>query len=374
MINKSEDLLKLREEIDSFDSKLWEMIDQRARLAQQLGLIKQKSAQPLVDKAREKQILDMITRKNQAGILSEQSIKVIFSEIIAACRAIQLPSKVGFLGPLGTFSHGAALGYFGKHAILRPYDDLASAFRDAREQRLDYVLAPLENSTEGVVGQTLDLLSTHDLNVLNQFSVRIQQSLMAKTENLKDIDKVASHPQALAQSRGWLSLNLPGARLIPAASSATAAAMAKEDARMAIVGPSHLAEFYDLIILAENIEDNKQNQTLFVVVGKGSNPKTENDRTMLWFAAPHRSGSLYECLKPLAQHKVNLTRLHSRPSTQGPWQYLFFLEMEGHFSDENVSRAVADLQEQAEKCVFIGSYEYEPVSSAAGQANEGERG
>ncbi|MDR1396668.1 MAG: prephenate dehydratase [Desulfarculales bacterium] len=373
-MNEPQNLLNLREEIDFIDNKLWEMINQRAMLAQQLGLIKRKNAQSVVDKVREKQILDEIARKNQDGVLSEQSIKAIFAEIIAACRALQLPCKVGFLGPLGTFSHGAALSYFGRHAILRPYDNLAAAFQDAQEQRLDYVLAPLENSTEGVVGQTLDLLSIHDLNVMNQFSVRIQQSLMARTENLENIDKVASHPQALAQSRGWLSLNLPGVKLVPAASSGAAAAMAEDDITMAIVGPSQLAEFYNLIILAENIEDNKQNQTLFVVVGKGSNPPTENDRTMLWFAAPHRSGSLYECLKPLAQHKINLTRLHSRPSAHGPWQYLFFLEMEGHFADENVRQAVASLQEQAEKCVFIGSYEYESASSAFKQANTNEKG
>jgi chorismate mutase/prephenate dehydratase len=372
MMNKPESIAELRGKIDTIDHELWKLINQRARCAQMLGQAKQKAARPLVDKDREKQILEEISQKNQNGILNEQSIKAIFTEIIAACRAIQIPCKVGFLGPIGTFSHGAALSRFGKHAILRPYDNLAAAFQEVEKDNLDYVLAPLENSTEGVVGQTLDLLSSHKLNVISQFPVRIHQSLMAGTDNIKNINKVSSHPQALAQSRAWLSLNLPRAKFIPVASSGAAAALAEKDEKMAIVGPAQLAEFYNLNILAENIEDNQQNQTLFVVVGKGFNSKTENDRTMLWFAAPHCSGSLYECLKPLAQHGVNLTRLHSRPSAQGSWQYLFFMEMEGHISDDNVGKAVAILQSQAEKCILIGCYQYEPLNGhppAAAPAN-----
>jgi chorismate mutase/prephenate dehydratase len=367
-MDTSESISGLRAQIDGIDDRLWLLLNQRAQMAQQIGLLKQSKHRPIMDKSRESHILERVLRANQGGILSEQSIRAIFSEIIAACRAIQFSSRVGFLGPIGTFSHGAALSHFGKHAVLRPYDNLSNAFADVEAGRLDYALAPLENSTEGVVGQTLDLLSAHELNVISQFAVRIHQSLMAATDNLKNISKVASHPQALAQSRGWLSLNLPGAGLIPAASSGAAAAMAEADEHLAIIGPAQLAEFYNLAVLAENIEDNQQNQTLFVVVGKGVNSKTENDRTMLWFAAPHRAGSLYECLKPLAQYKVNLTRLHSRPSAQGPWQYRFFLEMEGHFADENVAKAMELLQQQTEKCVIIGSYRYAPLNHEAGRA------
>jgi chorismate mutase/prephenate dehydratase len=360
-MSKTENIDNLREKIDVIDDQLWDLINQRAQVAQMLGRLKQNSARPVTDKVRESQILEEITHKNKEGILNEHSIKAIFTEIIAACRAIQLPKKVGFLGPIGTFSHSAAISCFGKHALLRPYDNLSHAFQDTEENILDCLLAPLENSSEGVVGQTLDLLSSHNLQVVNQFALPIHQSLMARVEDIKNINKIASHPQALAQSRGWLSLNLPQAQFMPVASSGAAAALTEKDENMAIVGPSQLADFYNLNILAENIEDNQQNQTLFVVVGKGLNSKTGNDRTMLWFAAPHRSGSLYECLKPLAQHKVNLSRLHSRPSSTGPWQYLFFMELEGHISDEHVAKAVELLGQQAEKCVIIGCYQCESL-------------
>jgi chorismate mutase/prephenate dehydratase len=358
----------LRAQIDGIDDQLWRLLNQRAQLARQIGQLKQDQQQPIMDKTREDHILERILQAKPGAVLSEQSIRAVFSEIIAACRALQFSSRVGFLGPIGTFSHGAALSHFGKHAVLLPYDNLSGAFADAAEGRLDYVLAPLENSSEGVVGQTLDLLSAHKLKVMAQFALRIHQSLMARSDNLKNINKIASHPQALAQSRGWLSLNLPGARLMPVASSAAAAALAEEDQQLAIVGPAQLAEFYNLTVLAENIEDNRQNQTLFVAVGSGANPKTGNDRTMLWFAAPHRAGSLYQCLKPLAQYQVNLTRLHSRPSSQGPWQYLFFLEMEGHGADENVAQAIELLRQQTEQCVILGSYRYQPLNQESGPA------
>lgn len=364
-MNYPHGLTELRSKVDKLDNELCRLLDERGRLAIEIGRLKKDNRLRVPDYDREKQVLDNIAEVNGKNVLNEQSLRAIFREIMGACRALQQPVRVGFLGPIGTFSHIAAISHFGKHATLRPYDNLAEAFNDADAGKLEYILAPLENSTEGVVGQTLDLLSMYQLNVIEQFAVPIHHSLMARSSVLERIEKVASHHQALSQTRGWLALNLPGASLLPTASSGAAAAMAQADNTLAVVGPAELADLYHLEILAENIEDNRQNQTLFVVVGKGENQKGENDRTMMWFTAPHRSGSLYECLKPLAEHGVNLTRLHSRPSPLGSWRYLFFLEMEGHFSDESVKKAMSGLKEHTEECAFIGSYSYVSLDKQA---------
>lgn len=357
-------LHELRKQIDELDRQLWSLLDQRASLAVRIGGLKRAGRLQPCNHEREQQVLQNIEALNANGALGQASIKAIYQEIIVACRSLQQQLRVGYLGPVGTFSHVAAISHFGKHALLKPYHNLAAAFNDADHGQLDYVVAPLENSSEGVVGQTLDLLSSHELNVLHQFSMFIQQSLLARVDDLRHIAKVASHPQALAQARGWLSLNLPTAELVPTASSGAAAIMAQTDTSLAVIGPAQLAAMYDMHILAENIEDNQHNQTLFIVLGKGLGQKTGSDRTMLWFAAPHHSGSLYQCLKPLAEYGVNLTRLHSRPGFNGPWQYQFYLEMEGHYDDENVSQGIASLKQHSEKCVLIGSYQYAGLAAA----------
>lgn len=353
-------IAELRADIDQLDDQILELLTKRADKALKIGEAKKKAAIPIMDISRESDILTRVDGLNE-GPLSSGGIKSIYKEIISACRAVQAPVRVSLLGPAGTFSHAAAISHFGSQAIFRPLDSLSEAFAEASAGKADYVLAPLENSTEGVVGQTLDLLVSSGLKARSQFSMRVSLSLMAKTTDLGRIRKVASHPQALAQCRGWLSLNLPGAELIPTASTGAAASLSETDDTLATIGHPALTDFYHLISLAEGLEDQANNQTLFMVFGREDSPRTGQDRTFLWFAAPHRSGSLYEALKPLADAGVNLTRLHSRPNPEEPWQYLFFLELDGHYQDKNVVKGLEALEALSDKCCLVGSYSYDPA-------------
>lgn len=353
-------ITELRADIDQLDDQILHLLTQRAETALKIGEVKKKAALPIMDINRESEILTRIDSLNE-GPLSSGGVKSIYKEIISACRAVQAPVRVTLLGPAGTFSHAAAISHFGSQAIFRPLDNLAEAFTEVASGKADYVLAPLENSTEGVVGQTLDLLVSSGLKARSQFSMRVSLSLMAKTTDLGRIRKVASHPQALAQCRGWLSLNLPGAELIPTASTGAAASLSETDDTLATIGHPALTDFYHLISLAEGLEDQANNQTLFMVFSREDSPRTGQDRTFLWFAAPHRSGSLYEALKPLADAGVNLTRLHSRPNPEESWQYLFFLELDGHCQDENVIKGLEALESFSDKCCLVGSYPYDPA-------------
>ena len=363
---KTEVLKDLRVRIDELDDGILELIQERAAVAVEIGQVKKRHALAVVDRPREKAVLDRLMIKSQGRVLSGEAVREIYTTIVRACRAAQAPIRVAFLGPTGTFSHAAALNQFGALGLYQPQDDLGAIFTEVEEGRADLGVVPFENSIEGIVGQTLDLLGTTILKARGMVNLKISLALMSRGLDLAAVKKVASHPQALAQARSWLSLNLPGVELIATASTAAAATLVTDDGAAAIIGHPVLADFHNFNVVADSIEDQPHNQTFFLIMGPDHSTPSGRDRTMCWFSAPHHSGSLYTCLQPLADSGVNMTRLHSRPCQDQPWAYRFFLEIDGHFSEDKVIRALDNLKKSAENFYLIGSYEaHDPVASAA---------
>jgi chorismate mutase/prephenate dehydratase len=348
----------LRQEIDQIDLEILDLVQKRAKRAIELGKIKKKSSFPIMDLSRERQVISRITAKPvEAGQgLGPEAVMSIFTEIIKACRAAQAPTKVAFLGPAGTFSHAAALEQFGRLAQFMPQDDLPQIFEIVESGQADFAIVPFENTTEGIVGQTLDLISKTNLRVQAMLNLKVSLTLMSAHGDLGKIKAISSHPQALAQCRNWLALNMPGIELRPTVSSAAGATLALSDDSCAVIGHPSLATFYNLTVMSGDLQDFQHNQTCFLIFSREDAMRNGNDRTLLWFSAPHNSGSLYKCLQPLAESGVNLTRLHSRPNLDSPWEYLFFLELDGHFQDEKVQKAIKLLEAESQKCQVMGSY------------------
>ena len=366
MTGKTEVLKALRVQIDELDDEILELIQKRAAVAIEIGRVKKLHALAVLDRTREKSVLDRLMTKSQGRPLNGEAVREIYSALIRTCRAAQAPIRVAYLGPAGTFSHAAALGQFGVLGLYQAQDDLGAVFREVEDGRADLGVVPLENSVEGLMGQTLDLLGTTSLKARNMVTLKNSLALLSRGLDLASVRKVASHPQALGQARGWLSLNLPGVELSAAASTAAAATLLDDTGTVAIIGHPSLADFHHLNIVADNIEDQPHNQTFFLVMGPEHSTSSGHDRTLCWFAAPHRAGSLYACLQPLADLGVNLTRLHSRPCLEQPRANRFFLEMDGHFSEDRVAQALDDLKKSAEFFYLIGSYEAQDQPLASG--------
>ncbi len=362
-LNKTEVLKDLRQRIDQLDGQLLELLEERAETAIKIGKVKKEHAIAVLDRNREKEVLDRLVEMSEDRPLSGEAVREIFSAVIRACRAAQAPLRVAFLGPTGTFSHAAALSQFGALGQYKLQDELPDIFTEVEEGRADIGVIPFENSVEGIVGQTLDRLGSTSLKARGMITLKVSLALMSGSMDLSAVKRVASHPQALAQARSWLSLNLPWVELVATASTAAAATLAGEDGEVAIIGHPVLAGFHGLNIVAENVEDQSHNQTCFLVMGREFSEPTGHDRTMCWFTAPHSSGSLYACLQPLADAGVNMTRLHSRPCLDKPWEYRFFLEMEGHFSEERVAQALVELEKHSETYCLLGSYEAQDMVS-----------
>jgi chorismate mutase/prephenate dehydratase len=348
----------LRQEIDRLDEEILGLVQRRAKAAIELGKLKKKSSFPIMDLTRERQVISRITANPVAPGegLGPEAVMGVFTEIIKACRAAQAPTKVAFLGPAGTFSHAAALQQFGRLAHFIPCDDLPQVFRTTESGEAEFALVPFENTTEGIVGQTLDLMSKTDLRVQAMLNLKVSLTLMSVHGDMGRIKAISSHPQALAQCRNWLALNMPGIELRPTVSSAAGATLALADESCAVIGHPSLATFYNLTVMSGDLQDFQHNQTCFLIFSRDDSLPNGHDRTLLWFSAPHNSGSLYKCLQPLAESGVNLTRLHSRPNVDSPWEYLFFLELDGHFTDEKVDKAIRALEAETEKCQVMGSY------------------
>jgi chorismate mutase/prephenate dehydratase len=358
-------LAPLRLLIDQLDENILELVQKRARTAIELGQLKKKHSMPIMDLGRERTVLARLTQSVDPKLgLTPEAIAAVFTEIIKVCRDAQSPTKVAYLGPAGTFSHAAALQQFGRLAHLIARDDLGQVFKTAESDEAEFALVPFENTTEGIVGRTLDLLAQTDLRVQGMLNLRVNLALMSAHGDLSRIKVIASHPQALAQCRNWLALNMPGVELRPTISTAAGATLAIRESSCGVIGHPALATFYKLNVMSGDLEDYQHNQTCFLILSRDDSPITGRDRTLLWFAAPHNSGSLYKCLQPLADSGVNLTRLHSRPIPDSPWEYLFFLELEGHFQEEKVQRALESLGQETEKYHVLGSYEppLEPVN------------
>jgi chorismate mutase / prephenate dehydratase len=350
------DIQSLRTQIDQLDDELAALIHRRAGLAQKIGELK--GGAPAYRPEREAEILNRIAGKK--GVLPAERLLPVFREIISACRALEQSIRVSYLGPEGTFSEQAVRKHFGRAVEGLATASVDEAFRRCESGTAQFTVVPAENSTEGVVGRTLDLLLATPLRICGEVELRVQQNLLCRTDDLSSIKKIYSHAQSLAQCNGWLSQNLPRAERVPVTSNADAARRAAEEAGSAAVAGEAAAERYGLNMLAKGIEDDPNNTTRFLVLGNLDPAPTGKDRTSLVVSAENKPGAVHALLTPLAQHRVSMTRIESRPARSRLWEYMFFIDVEGHQQDKGVSAALAELKARAPYLKILGSY---PIAS-----------
>jgi len=350
-----EKLSLLRKRIDEIDEEVVKLLRERLKLASEIGKIKEEQSLQAFDLQREKQILKRILELNQ-GKFPEETLKVIYSEIIRACRASQERPKVAFLGPEATFSHIAAQHYFGTSAQFIPVETILDVFEEVSSERAHFGVVPIENSIEGVVATTLDAIYEYGLKVCGEIYEAISHHLMNQTGRLEDIKKILSHPQAIAQCRKWLRKKLPSVPVEAVSSTAFAAKWAAVDESVAAIASLMAAKLYHLQVVAKNIEDLKGNSTRFWIIGKVEVPPTGEDKTSLIFSVTDKPGALYEVLKGFAERKINLTKIESRPSKNEPWKYIFFLDCEGHIKDPVVAECLEEIKKYCLQVVWLGSY------------------
>ncbi len=349
----SEKLKQLREQIDRMDDELLRLANQRATLAQQIGHLKEDGA--VLRPEREAQILQRLQGSNQ-GPLSNAAVVRLFTEVMSQCRALEAPLTVAYLGPQGTFSEQATFARFGSAVQGRPCTTIDDVFRTVESGAAHHGMVPVENSSEGAIGRTLDLLLQSTLQVCGEVMLPVHQCLLGRHCELGAIRTVYSHPQSLGQCQGWLNVHLPHAARIPVVSNAEAASLAAENPHSAAVAGSQAAACFGLGVLAENIEDDPRNTTRFLVLGRQQVAPSGNDKTSLALTAANRPGAVHDLLTPLARHGVSMTRFESRPARSGLWEYVFYMDIEGHQADVKVAAALAELRQVAAFMKILGSY------------------
>ncbi len=350
----SDDLERLRARIDAINLEILAKLNERAGLARAIGTLKVGQA---YRPEREAQVLRRIKEANE-GPLSDETVALLFREIMSACLALERPVTVAYLGPPGTFSERAAIKHFGHAAQPVPEQTIDEVYRAVESGAADFGVVPVENSTEGAVGRSLDLMPQTPRRVCGEVVLRIHHNLMARTApaSLADIRRVFSHGQSLAQCHEWLNANVPEAERVAVASNAEAARRAAEEPGSAAVAGEMAAEHYGLTILAPNIEDEPNNTTRFLVLGDYEPKPSGRDKTSLVLAARNRAGAVYEMLTPFATRGVSMTKFESRPSKVALWEYLFFVDIEGHRDDANVAAALEEVGRIAGYLKVLGSY------------------
>ena len=355
-------LEKIRERIDSVDSQLHALINERARLAQQVGLSKHASGRTVdfYRPEREAQVLRLALdrNRNQGGPLRDEEILRLFREIMSACLAQQNALKIGYLGPEGTFTQQAVLKFFGHSVRPLPLTSVEEVFHEVESGSADFGVVPIENSTEGTVNNTLDMFLTSPLRISGEVELRIHQNLMGRMTMLGDIKRVCGHPQSLAQCRGWLAEHMPAVDRVPVSSNAEGARRARDEEGTAAIAGAAAAEVYGLNLLVPEIEDRPDNTTRFLIIGrKTANPSDADKTTLLVSAAKTDTpGALYRLLEPLAEHGISMTRIESRPSRKKKWDYVFFIDVDGHAEREPLATALAKLKGRASLYRVVGSY------------------
>ena len=362
MMGSSDNLDKLRKKIDEIDREVLVLLNRRGEIVLRIGELKTENNVGVYDPVRESQIEKRLREMNP-GPLSDDSVLRVYCEIISACRALQHPLKVAFLGPEGSFSHQAAFHEFGGSAELLPVASFGDVFEEVENGRASYGVVPVENSIEGSIGIVLDLLSGSNLSISAELFEKINLYLLSKAGSLKDIKVIASHPQPLAQCKKWLSKNLPNRRIRETSSTAEAARLASRNKGLAAVASEHSASIYKLKILKKNIEDNNRNTTRFFVIGSRTSAPSGDDRTSIVFSLRDKPGELQKSFfQPFAEAGVNLTKIESRPSKERPWEYLFFVDFKGHREDKAVKSLI---ERVAKNCIYLkvlGSY---PIGRSA---------
>ncbi len=348
---------QLRKRIDVLDEQLQVLLNKRAECAQHVAEAKRSDGDDteFYRPEREAEVLRWVRERNQ-GPLSDEEVTRLFREIMSACLALEQPLTIAYLGPEGTYSHAAALKHFGHSVKLKSLAAIDEIFREVEAGSASYGVVPVENSTEGIISHTLDMFIRSPLKICGDVELRIHHQLLATGNSLDAIKLVRAHQQSLAQCREWLDANLPGIERVAVSSNAEAARLTVEDNGAAAIAGDVAAEIYGLNRLAENIEDDPNNTTRFLIIGRQKVGPSGRDKTSLMVSVHNKAGVLYSLLEPISRHGVSMTRIESRPSRVSKWDYVFFVDVEGHVEDENVAAALAELAVTASQLKVLGSY------------------
>lgn len=357
--SEQQQLSTLRDSIDEIDAKIGQLISERARCAQRVADVKKASGEQNIvyyRPEREAQVLRKAMDRNQ-GPLSDEDMARLFREIMSSCLALEQPIKVAFLGPEGTFTQQAALKHFGHAAITCPMSAIDEVFRDVEAGATQYGVVPVENSTEGVVNHTLDNFMGSNLKICGEVELRIHQHLLISDVTKADaITRIYSHAQSLAQCRKWLDSHYPNAERVAVSSNAEAARRLSGEWNAAAIAGQMACETYGLKKLAEKIEDLPDNSTRFLIIGTEPVPASGDDKSSVVIAMRNEPGALHDLLEPFHRHGVDLTRVETRPSREGNWNYVFFIDFNGHVDDENIAKALKEIGRSASDLKILGSY------------------
>jgi chorismate mutase/prephenate dehydratase len=348
-------LKEFRAEIDAIDDQILDLLNNRAKVVVQVGKAKQGEQSDFYVPSREKAIYDRLTLHNQ-GPFPDSGVLRVFREIISASLSLEEPMKVAFLGPQATFTHVASMQQFGHSAKLLPQKSIPAVFDEVLRGRAHYGVVPVENSNEGIVNHTLDMFLDSDLKIIAEILLEISHDLLSSTGQLADVRKVVSHPQALAQCRAWLEENLPNASLVDVASTALAAQLVADDESAAAIASEQAGHLYGLKVVKNKIEDNPNNFTRFLVIGRNTPPRSGKDKTSVMFSVKDEPGILYRMLEPFSSRGINLCKIESRPLRKKAWEYIFFLDIDGHIDEPIVAESIKDLRNYCQFLKVLGSY------------------
>ncbi|HEV7814490.1 MAG TPA: prephenate dehydratase [Janthinobacterium sp.] len=348
-------LKPLREQIDAIDAQLLELLNRRARVAQEVGHVKAETGAPVFRPEREAQVLRGVAERNP-GPMDSAGLQTIFREIMSACRALEKRVSVAYLGPAGTFSEQAVYQQFGSAVDALACASIDEVFRAAETGNADFGVVPVENSSEGAIGRTLDLMLQTCLVISGEVAIEVKHNLMTKSGAMDGVGMICAHAQALGQCQGWLNQHYPDIERRAVASNAEAARLAAEDPALAAIAGARAGEQYQLAVVQGHIQDDPNNRTRFAVVGRLHTAPSGEDKTSLVLAVPNKAGAVHRLLGSLARHGVSMTRFESRPARLGTWDYYFYVDIEGHVQDAAVAPALAELKLNAAFCKVLGSY------------------
>jgi chorismate mutase/prephenate dehydratase len=354
-LTKQSNLDELRKEIDHINAEILKLLNRRAELAIEVGRVKREMKSDFHVLDREQKIYQKLVRMNK-GPFPNSAIRPVFREIISASLSLEHELRVVYLGPEATFSHLAAIKQFGQSATFVQSRSLRDIFTMVEHDEYDYGVVPIENTTEGVVNPTLDMFIDSPLKIAAEILLVVSHHLLSKKGTLQGIKEIHSHAQAIAQCSGWLERNVPNIPAVEVFSTAKAAETAAHNPRVAAIAGEFAAGFYGLKPIYKNIEDNDKNITRFWVISKRSTGPTGEDKTSIMMSIKDGVGALHETLKPFARHRINLTKIESRPFRQRPWEYIFFIDIEGHADDAGVKKALAGVRPTVQFLKILGSY------------------
>jgi chorismate mutase / prephenate dehydratase len=346
---------ELRKKIDELDDRLLDLLNERARIVIEIGNIKKNEKLDFHSPSREREILERLTTRNK-GPFPQDTLKAVYREILSSSLSLERPLRIAYLGPRATFTHMAGMQQFGLAAQYVPVESIKDVFSEVERGRVDSGVVPVENSTEGVVNYTLDMFIDSDLKIAAEIMLEVSQNLMNRSGNQEDIRKIYTHPQVPGQCRQWLEKNMSRVPILDAPSTARAAEMAKDDPEAGAIASEMAAVLYGLQIVARKIEDNPHNFTRFLVISRKPTGKTGRDKTSIMFSIKDKVGALHNMLTPFAEAGINLNRLDARPSGRQVWDYVFFLDMEGHVEEPKVAQAIERLKKDCLFLKVLGSY------------------